>query len=74
MIMTRQVMSCRRDDRLHEVWAVMKEKQLHSVPVIDSGQRPIGLLSARDALETLLAYVEYEEDLLRDYVMGLGYR
>jgi CBS domain-containing protein len=74
MIMTRQVISCRRDDRLHEVWAVMKEKQLHSVPVIDSGQRPIGLLSARDALETLLAYVEYEEDLLRDYVMGLGYR
>ena len=52
----------------------MKKKQLHSVPVIDSRQRPIGLLSARDALETLLASVEYEEDVLRDYVAGIGYR
>ncbi len=74
MIMARQVIFCRPDDRLHEVWAVMKEKGLHSVPVIDPWQRPIGLLSARDALQALLTSVEYEENLLRDYIMGIGYR
>ncbi len=72
-IMTRQVISCRPDDRLHEVWAVMKDKQLHSVPIVDSTRRPIGVLSARDALETLLASVEYEEALLKDYIMGIGF-
>jgi CBS domain-containing protein len=74
MIMTRQVISCQPDDRLDEIWATMKEKALHSVPVVDASRRPIGLLSARDALEALLASLEYEEDLLRDYVMSAGYR
>ena len=74
MIMTRQVIFFQLDDRLDETWVAMKEKQLHSVPVIDSGRRPVGLLSARDALEALLASVEYEESLLRDYVMGVGYQ
>lgn len=74
MIMTRQVISCQPDDRLDEIWATMKEKALHSVPVVDARRRPIGLLSARDALEALLASVEYEEGLLRDYVMSVGYR
>jgi CBS domain-containing protein len=73
MIMTRHVIFCRPDDRLRKVWAIMKEKELHSIPVIDSRRRPIGLLSARDAFETLLASVAYEEVLLRDYVMGIGY-
>jgi CBS domain-containing protein len=74
MIMTTQVICCRPDDRLDDIWAVMREKELHSVPVIDTEQRPLGLLSARDALEALLATVQYEETLLRDYVMGVGYR
>lgn len=74
MIMTTQVVSCRPDDRLDGIWAVIREKELHSVPVIDTERRPLGLLSARDALEALLASVQYEETLLRDYVMGVGYR
>jgi CBS domain-containing protein len=73
-IMTRQVISCEPNDHLDKIWATMKEKELHSIPVVDSGGRPIGLLSARDALESLLASVEYEEGLLRDHVMGVGYR
>jgi CBS domain-containing protein len=73
-IMTRHVICCRPDDCLDDVWAVMKERQLHSVPVVDSMRRPIGLLSAREALEALLTAVEYEEGLLKDYVMAVGYR
>jgi CBS domain-containing protein len=73
MIMTRRVIACRPDDRLDEIWTAMNEKELHSIPVVDAGRRPLGLLSARDALEALLASVEYEGTLLRDYVMGIGY-
>ncbi|RUU55771.1 CBS domain-containing protein [Mesorhizobium sp. M2C.T.Ca.TU.002.02.1.1] len=73
-VMTRNVISCEAKDWLHEVWSTMKEKGLQSVPVIDAERKPIGLLFARDALEMLLSEVEYEEELLRDYVMCVGYR
>lgn len=73
-VMTKEVISCRPNDRLDEVWDVMKQRQLHSVPVIDVARQPVGLLSARDALEALRASVEYEESLLKDYVMCVGYR
>lgn len=43
------------------------------VPVIDEALRPIGMLDARDALRALLTDERYEEALLRDYVMGVGY-
>lgn len=42
--------------------------------VIDEQSRPTGVVNARDALRTLLAQEKYEEALLRDYVMGIGYR
>ena len=73
-VMTRNVISCKAKDWLHEVWSTMKEKGLQSVPVIDAERKPIGLLFARDALEMLLSEVEHEEELLRDYVMCVGYR
>jgi hypothetical protein len=47
---------------------------LKCVPIIDRDARPLGVLYVRDVLEVLLREVEYEELLLRDYVMGVGYR
>jgi hypothetical protein len=35
--------------------------------------RPMRVLNARDALEALLEEAEYEEVLLREYVMCVGY-
>ena len=52
----------------------MRERGLKYVPVIDRDSRPLGVLYVRDVLEVLLREVEYEELLLRDYVMGVGYR
>ncbi len=73
-VMTRDVVCCRPDDRLQQAWDLMKEKGFLHIPVVDSEGRPLGTLYARDALQALLGEVEYEEDLLRDYVMGIGYR
>ena len=44
------------------------------VPVIDEEAMPWGVVNARDALRLLWAEEKYEEVLLRDYVMGIGYR
>jgi CBS domain-containing protein len=74
LVMTRGVTVCRPSDWLPDVWAVMKEHGRKHVPVIDESARPLGVLYARDALQVLLAEVENEELLLRDYVLGIGYR
>ncbi|MDQ6702105.1 MAG: histidine kinase [Pseudomonadota bacterium] len=57
----------------HDVWSILKERGLKNIPVADQDSRPIGVLNARDALEILLEEVEYEELLLREYVMCVGY-
>ncbi len=73
-VMTRNVVSCRLAERVQDVWARMKERGLKNVPITDDEGRPIGVLNARDMLQVLLQDVQDEELLLRDYVMGVGYR
>lgn len=73
-VMVRDVVVCHPMDLLSTVWTRMKEQGLKNVPILDNNGRPVGVLNARDALEVLLQGVEEEESLLRDYVMGVGYR
>jgi len=72
--MIHNVVSCRPEDTLHDVLSVMKDRGFVHLPVVDAGSRPLGVVNARDALGVLLKGVEHEESLLRDYVMGIGYR
>ena len=72
--MTTQVTYCRPGDPLQEVWSRMKECGFRHIPVIDGEAKPVGVLNARDALQALLAHATDEAALLRDYVMGVGYR
>ena len=73
-IMTTDVVSCRPEDRLRDIWSTMKDRGLQNVPIVHSDGRPVGLLSAADAMQALLSEVEYEEELLKGYVMCVGYR
>lgn len=73
-IMTHEVLSCRPNELLHDVWSVIKGRGLLRIPVLDSEGTPIGILYARDVLPKLLAEAEDEEKLLRDYVMNVGYQ
>jgi CBS domain-containing protein len=73
-IMTRDVISCRSDDALRDIWSTMKLRGLQRIPIVDRRGKPTGIVYARDALQNLLGEVENEEALLRDYVMGVGYR
>ncbi len=71
--MTQDVVCCRLDDRLIEVWSTMKQHGLRHIPVVDADSRPIGIVNARDALHALLTNTTHEVELLRDYVMSVGY-
>jgi CBS domain-containing protein len=72
-MMTPCVLSCRTDQPLQEIWKLMNERALRCAPVLDSNGRPQGVLHARDLASALLEEATYEELLLRDYILGIGY-
>lgn len=73
-VMTRDVVLCRASDPLQDVSERMKARHLKNIPVVDKGNRPLGVLTARAILRVLLSDAEYEEAQLVDYVKGVGYR
>jgi CBS domain-containing protein len=73
-VMTTLVTYCKQGDSLHDVLALMHLRDFVHIPIIDQESRPYGVVNARDALQALLGEVEDEEQLLRAYVMGVGYR
>lgn len=73
-VMSKDLIVCRPEDRLHDAWLTMKKHGLKQLPVANDAAEPLGLLYVSDALEALIKDSEYEESLLRDYVMGVGYR
>ena len=73
-VMAQDFTVCRSGDSLAEVLTMMHQRGLTHVPVLESNRRPIGVVNARDGLRALLAQGHYEEALLRNYVMGVGYQ
>ena len=73
-IMTKPALSCDIDETLQQIWAVMNSRTLPCAPILDGDGRAQGVVHARDVAIALLEEVNYEELLLRDYVMGVGYQ
>jgi CBS domain-containing protein len=73
-VMTRAVTYCRPTDCLPDVLSMMAKRGFVHAPVVDEHSKPLGVVNARDALRALMAEEKYEASLLRDYVMGIGYR
>lgn len=73
-IMTKPMLTCHAEEALQQVWAVMNSRTLPCAPILDDDRRAQGVLHARDVAIALLEEVNYEEVLLRDYVMGVGYQ
>lgn len=71
-VMTREVVTCHPRDTLDGVWALMRDRALKDIPIIDDERYPLGVLSANDALQEILKEAEDEGTLLKDCVMGIG--
>ena len=72
--MTRDIATCLVSDPLDEVWQRMKARNFQRMPVVDEKQVPIAIVYAPDALQCLLQEVETDDELLRDFISGVGYR
>ena len=73
-LMSRSIVSCGPEDDLHSVWQTMSTRNLQNVPVVDAGAIPLGILDIRDAMKALFEQEEMQEQLLFNYVTGVGYR
>lgn len=73
-IMTQDVFSCQPRDTLRDVWSEMNKRGLQRVPVIDESRKAIGVVYARDALQSLLSEADDEGELLHEYIGNVGYR
>jgi CBS domain-containing protein len=73
-VMNRDFTACEASDSLSDVLAMMNMRGLIHVLIVDEGNKPLGVLNARDGLGALLAAGKHEEELLRNYVMGVGYQ
>lgn len=73
-VMNRDFTACVATDSLSAVLTMMRARGLIHVLIVESGQKPVGVLNTRDGLRALLAAGHREEALLRSYVMGVGYQ
>ena len=73
-VMTPDFSSCAPDDLLCDVLAHMHAQGLTFLLLLDAEQHALGIVNARDGLRALLAAGNDEAELMRNYVMGVGYQ
>ncbi len=73
-LMTRSIVSCGPQDDVYAVWQTMAARNLQNIPVVDALAKPLGILDIRDALQALFKQEEMQEQMLTNYVAGIGYR
>jgi CBS domain-containing protein len=69
-----QFLSFVESQALQLAWKSLSARGLRCAPLLDASGKPQGVVHARDLVRALLDEVTYEELLLRDYVLGVGYR
>ncbi len=65
--MTRRVLYVRPDQTLDECMALMTEKNLRHLPVLDNG-RLVGVISIRDVIKDLISEKEFLIEQLENYI------
>jgi CBS domain-containing protein len=73
-MMTQAILSCHANQTVQQVWGMLNARSLRCAPILDGDGRPLGVIHARDLARALLDEVAQEEELLRDYFLGIGYQ
>jgi IMP dehydrogenase len=67
--MTTNLVVAQMDDDLKDIMAVMVEKNIRHLPVVEGGS-VIGMLSIRDVIQTQVGNLHSEIHYLKDYITG----
>lgn len=65
-IMTRDVLTCSRDDSVKAIMDLMTRRRVRHLPVVEDGELK-GLISIGDVVKNRLEEIELETGVLRDY-------
>lgn len=68
-VMTRNIISARRDDGIGSVMEQMTENRFRHVPILEDGKL-VGIISIGDLVKSQLAYLSRQMEDLKDYVSG----
>ena len=66
-LMSRQVITCGRDDTIADLAALMTEKRIRHLPVVDRG-RLAGIVSIGDVVKHRIDEVEGEASSMREFI------
>jgi len=66
-LMTREVLSCRLRDAVDHLMALMTDRHIRHLPVIEDG-RLLGIISIGDVVKNKIRETEYEAEAMRSYI------
>jgi CBS domain-containing protein len=72
-IMTEQVVGVRPEETVEECMALMTDKHVRHLPVVDGGE-VIGVISIGDVVKSIISEQEFIIDQLETYITGTPYR
>ncbi|KZZ63882.1 CBS domain-containing protein, partial [Sulfitobacter sp. HI0129] len=68
-LMTRDVVTCSRDDRADQILQTMTDGRFRHMPVLENGSL-VGLISLGDVVKARLMELSMEKDALQGMIMG----
>ena len=69
-VMTGKVCTCSRQDRVSAVMALMTNRRIRHVPVVEHDGRLGGIVSIGDVVKHRLDEIRGEAEALREYISG----
>jgi len=68
-LMTKDVITCKKDDKIAAVMAMMVVNRIRHIPVVD-GAKLTGFISIRDIIQKRLDEVQADAEAMKKYISG----
>ena len=69
-VMTERVITCRAGDTVGKLMAIMTERRIRHIPVVDAAGALSGIISIGDVVKHRLGELEEEAGAMREYISG----
>jgi CBS domain-containing protein len=69
-VMTERVITCRAGDTVGRLMAIMTERRIRHIPVVDAAGALSGIISIGDVVKHRLGELEEEAGAMREYISG----
>ncbi len=68
--MSTSVVTCRGDDTVDHMMAMMTDRRIRHVPVVDDDDHLTGIISIGDVVKARVGQLEHENNQLHDYIQA----